>query len=190
MGDVRRELTFCRKAGLQILGIVENMSGFVCPHCSVSAPDLTVQPRGCCRLFLVVCGVLSLGWGIGKCHEGDAVSLGEETLPALGSALLRRTGRGQGTGNAWGWRVERSWLCSGPGSSCPVTRGSGLADSLLFLLQECTNIFSKGGGEELAKHAGVPFLGEWPPAELCSGLILCCSERAEHRQGAAQWAGL
>lgn len=35
-------------------------------------------------------------------------------------------------------------------------------DSLLFLLQECTNIFSKGGGEELAKHAGVPFLGEWP----------------------------
>ncbi|XP_066186171.1 cytosolic Fe-S cluster assembly factor NUBP2 isoform X2 [Sylvia atricapilla] len=25
--------------------------------------------------------------------------------------------------------------------------------------QECTNIFSKGGGEELAKHAGVPFLG-------------------------------
>lgn len=33
---------------------------------------------------------------------------------------------------------------------------------LLFLLQECTNLFSKGGGEELAKHAGVPFLGEWP----------------------------
>ncbi|XP_066054188.1 cytosolic Fe-S cluster assembly factor NUBP2 isoform X2 [Chamaea fasciata] len=77
VGDVRRELTFCRKAGLQILGIVENMSGFVCPHCSVSSPDLTVQPGGCCGLFLV----------------------------------------------------------------------------------ECTNIFSKGGGEELAKHAGVPFLG-------------------------------
>ncbi|XP_009322583.1 PREDICTED: cytosolic Fe-S cluster assembly factor NUBP2 [Pygoscelis adeliae] len=27
---------------------------------------------------------------------------------------------------------------------------------------ECTNIFSKGGGEELAKHAGVPFLGSVP----------------------------
>ncbi|XP_071617229.1 cytosolic Fe-S cluster assembly factor NUBP2 isoform X3 [Heliangelus exortis] len=58
VGDVRRELTFCKKTGLKVLGIVENMSGFVCPHCS-----------------------------------------------------------------------------------------------------ECTNIFSKGGGEELAKHAGVPFLG-------------------------------
>jgi len=34
VGDVRRELTFCRKAGLPVLGIVENMSGYVCPHCS------------------------------------------------------------------------------------------------------------------------------------------------------------
>lgn len=56
VGDVRRELTFCRKAGLRILGIVENMSGFVCPHCSVSSPDLLVHPWGCCGLFLVVVG--------------------------------------------------------------------------------------------------------------------------------------
>ncbi|XP_012785657.2 cytosolic Fe-S cluster assembly factor NUBP2 [Ochotona princeps] len=61
VGDVRRELTFCRKTGLQVLGVVENMSGFSCPHCS-----------------------------------------------------------------------------------------------------ECTNIFSRGGGEELARHAGVPFLGSVP----------------------------
>lgn len=33
VGDVRREVTFCRKAGIAILGIVENMSGFVCPSC-------------------------------------------------------------------------------------------------------------------------------------------------------------
>lgn len=35
-GDVRREITFCKKTGVRILGIVENMSGFICPHCSVS----------------------------------------------------------------------------------------------------------------------------------------------------------
>lgn len=58
VGDVRRELTFCKKMALPVVGIVENMSGFVCPHCT-----------------------------------------------------------------------------------------------------ECTNVFSKGGGEELARHAGVPFLG-------------------------------
>ena len=33
VGDVRRELTFCHKAKLPILGIVENMSGFICPNC-------------------------------------------------------------------------------------------------------------------------------------------------------------
>ncbi|XP_053550626.1 cytosolic Fe-S cluster assembly factor NUBP2 isoform X2 [Bombina bombina] len=61
IGDVRRELTFCKKTGLPVIGIVENMSGFLCPHCT-----------------------------------------------------------------------------------------------------ECTNIFSKGGGEQLAQHAGVPFLGSVP----------------------------
>jgi Mrp family chromosome partitioning ATPase len=32
--DVRKEINFCKKVGLSILGVVENMSGFVCPHCS------------------------------------------------------------------------------------------------------------------------------------------------------------
>nr|XP_023013428.1 cytosolic Fe-S cluster assembly factor NUBP2 homolog [Leptinotarsa decemlineata] len=32
--DVRKEITFCKKTGIPILGLIENMSGFVCPHCS------------------------------------------------------------------------------------------------------------------------------------------------------------
>ena len=31
--DVRKEIDFCRKADIKVLGIVENMSGFVCPSC-------------------------------------------------------------------------------------------------------------------------------------------------------------
>jgi len=31
--DVRRCVTFCRKVGMPVAGIVENMSSFVCPHC-------------------------------------------------------------------------------------------------------------------------------------------------------------
>ncbi|TIB86865.1 cytosolic Fe-S cluster assembly factor nubp1-A [Wallemia mellicola] len=31
--DVRKEIDFCRKTNIPILGIVENMSGFVCPSC-------------------------------------------------------------------------------------------------------------------------------------------------------------
>ncbi|KAI8080991.1 cytosolic Fe-S cluster assembly factor CFD1 [Thamnidium elegans] len=35
IADVRKEISFCNKVKLPILGVVENMSGFVCPHCSV-----------------------------------------------------------------------------------------------------------------------------------------------------------
>ncbi len=31
--DVRKCVTFCRQLNLPVLGVVENMSGFVCPHC-------------------------------------------------------------------------------------------------------------------------------------------------------------
>eukprot|EP01114_Cavostelium_apophysatum_P015076 TRINITY_DN4038_c0_g1_i1.p1 TRINITY_DN4038_c0_g1~~TRINITY_DN4038_c0_g1_i1.p1 ORF type:complete len:324 (+),score=52.48 TRINITY_DN4038_c0_g1_i1:104-1075(+) len=31
--DVRKEINFCKKVGLPIIGVVENMSGFVCPKC-------------------------------------------------------------------------------------------------------------------------------------------------------------
>ncbi|KAK4114731.1 P-loop containing nucleoside triphosphate hydrolase protein [Canariomyces notabilis] len=32
--DVRKELNFCTKTGIRVLGVIENMSGFVCPNCS------------------------------------------------------------------------------------------------------------------------------------------------------------
>jgi ATP-binding protein involved in chromosome partitioning len=31
--DVRKCVTFCKQLSLPVLGIIENMSGFVCPHC-------------------------------------------------------------------------------------------------------------------------------------------------------------
>ncbi len=31
--DVRRSVSFCREVGNPVLGIVENMSGYACPHC-------------------------------------------------------------------------------------------------------------------------------------------------------------
>ncbi|UXI14712.1 hypothetical protein NH340_JMT00655 [Sarcoptes scabiei] len=34
VGAVRREITFCQKVGIEIFGLVENMSGFKCQHCS------------------------------------------------------------------------------------------------------------------------------------------------------------
>lgn len=32
--DVRKELNFCSKTGIPVIGVVENMAGFVCPNCA------------------------------------------------------------------------------------------------------------------------------------------------------------
>lgn len=36
--DVRKSVTFCRKMGVNIIGIVENMSELKCPHCGGAVP--------------------------------------------------------------------------------------------------------------------------------------------------------
>ena len=33
LADVRKSITFCRQVEMGILGVVENMSGLICPHC-------------------------------------------------------------------------------------------------------------------------------------------------------------
>jgi len=33
LSDVRKAITFCRQVNLPIIGVIENMSGFVCPYC-------------------------------------------------------------------------------------------------------------------------------------------------------------
>ncbi|NPU85181.1 MAG: Mrp/NBP35 family ATP-binding protein [Syntrophaceae bacterium] len=33
LSDVRKSIDFCRKVKLPVLGVIENMSGFVCPNC-------------------------------------------------------------------------------------------------------------------------------------------------------------
>jgi Mrp family chromosome partitioning ATPase len=37
VSDVRKCITFCRRLELPVLGVLENMSGFVCPHCGKTA---------------------------------------------------------------------------------------------------------------------------------------------------------
>ncbi|KAG0258439.1 Guanosine-diphosphatase [Actinomortierella ambigua] len=34
LADVRKQIGFCRQVGVPVLGLVENMSGYICPHCS------------------------------------------------------------------------------------------------------------------------------------------------------------
>ncbi|MCK9375118.1 MAG: P-loop NTPase [Syntrophobacterales bacterium] len=43
LADVRKSLDFCEKINMKVVGIVENMSGYACPHCG---KDLPLFKRG------------------------------------------------------------------------------------------------------------------------------------------------
>ena len=39
--DVRKSISFCKKVGVRLLGVIENMSGFACPKCGEVTPILS-----------------------------------------------------------------------------------------------------------------------------------------------------
>jgi Mrp family chromosome partitioning ATPase len=45
LADIRKSISFCKTVKLKTLGIVENMSGFTCPHCN-EAIDLFMNGGG------------------------------------------------------------------------------------------------------------------------------------------------
>ncbi|GAV07106.1 hypothetical protein RvY_16982 [Ramazzottius varieornatus] len=75
--DVRKEIDFCHKVKVPILGVVENMSAFVCPRCktqSVIFPPSTGGAEKMCQdLGLTLLGKVPLDPLIGKsCDEGKS----------------------------------------------------------------------------------------------------------------------
>lgn len=73
--DVRKEIDFCRKANIKILGLVENMSGFVCPNCQGKSQIFKATTGGgeklCKELGIDFLGSVPLDPRIGKaCDEG------------------------------------------------------------------------------------------------------------------------
>lgn len=44
--DVRKEISFCHKAGIPIIGLIENMSGFSCPNCKETTQVFTPTTGG------------------------------------------------------------------------------------------------------------------------------------------------
>ncbi len=56
--DVRKSIVFCRKLQVPVLGVVENMSGFACPHCGTVTP---IFPAGGGRRIARDMGVPFLG---------------------------------------------------------------------------------------------------------------------------------
>jgi len=76
--DVRKEISFCEKVGLPILGVVENMSSFVCPKCSHESVVLPSTSGGaqalCNEKQLPLLGKIPLDPMIGRaCDEGEDI---------------------------------------------------------------------------------------------------------------------
>lgn len=75
LADVRKEIRFCKRVGLRIVGVVENMSGFICPCChkeSVIFPKTSGGAAKMCKEMEVpFLGSLSLDPLIARsCDEG------------------------------------------------------------------------------------------------------------------------
>ncbi|CAM5178915.1 unnamed protein product [Eretmochelys imbricata] len=75
--DVRKEINFCHKVKLPIIGVVENMSGFVCPKCKIESqifpPTTGGAEKMCQNLNISLLGKVPLEPQIGKsCDEGQS----------------------------------------------------------------------------------------------------------------------
>lgn len=71
--DVRKEISFLRKVNVPILGVVENMAGFVCPAChgrsDIFYPSTGGAEALCKELGLRFLGSVPLDPRIGKCCD-------------------------------------------------------------------------------------------------------------------------
>ena len=80
ISDVRKELNFCTKVGVEVLGVVENMAGYVCPCCGEVS---NVFSKGGGEVMARECGVRFLGrvpidTGYGEMVEGGQRGEGGE----------------------------------------------------------------------------------------------------------------
>ncbi|NXD62912.1 NUBP1 factor, partial [Eolophus roseicapillus] len=79
--DVRKEINFCHKVKLPIIGVVENMSGFICPKCKkesqIFPPTTGGAEKMCQNLNVSLLGKVPLDPQIGKCCDKGQSFLSE-----------------------------------------------------------------------------------------------------------------
>jgi len=101
VADVRRSIGFCRQLNMKVLGVVENMSGFVCPKCGERidvfksgggrrlAEDMGVPFLGVVPLDPEVVGASDAGTPFVKLLEGSATA---DAFAGIVKALVRTEG--------------------------------------------------------------------------------------------------
>lgn len=116
ISDVRKELNFCRKVGVDVLGVVENLAGYVCECCGEST------------------NVFGRGGGEVMSLEFDVPFLGRVPVDAQWGALVEegrrpRYGGAANTGENKGSGSRRDGDANGTGGEDAVDgRQNGLED--------------------------------------------------------------
>ncbi|XP_014669100.1 PREDICTED: cytosolic Fe-S cluster assembly factor nubp1-like [Priapulus caudatus] len=90
--DVRKEINFCRKVALPIIGVVENMSRFVCPKCETESqifpPTTGGAAKMCADMGVPFLGALPLDPRIGRCcDEGKSFLTEAPDSPATAAYM-------------------------------------------------------------------------------------------------------
>jgi len=71
--DVRKEISFCKKLKIPIVGVIENMSAFVCPKCTVQSVIFPAKTGGaeqmCQEMNVPFLGRLPLDPRLAKCCD-------------------------------------------------------------------------------------------------------------------------
>jgi len=115
--DVRKEISFCRKTHIPIIGVVENMAGFMCPCCKTNTeifPPLTGGAvQMCNEMNVPFLGSIPLDpLLLRACEKGESYTANYPDAPALpafkqvvnnilnSSATLKATAFGAAASNA------------------------------------------------------------------------------------------
>ena len=83
--DVRKEIGFCKKTNIRVIGIVENMSGFLCPNCDCNSmifPGTTGGAAKMCQeMGERLIGSIPLSLSLGTVSEqGKAISQSDHII--------------------------------------------------------------------------------------------------------------
>eukprot|EP00127_Corallochytrium_limacisporum_P000359 Clim_evm54s11 gene=Clim_evmTU54s11 len=91
LSDVRKEIDFCHKVNVKILGVIENMSGFVCPKCTkpteVFAPSTGGAKAMCEKLNVPFLGSIPLDPRFGMCGD-QGLSIKEQFAESAASGAV------------------------------------------------------------------------------------------------------
>jgi Mrp family chromosome partitioning ATPase/predicted Fe-Mo cluster-binding NifX family protein len=90
LADVRKAINFCRKVGLPILGLVENMSGLICPRCGEEIPLFSKGGGGKTAAMMGVPLLASIPFDLRVVQSGDA---GRPLTEAVDSPFIKAMGR-------------------------------------------------------------------------------------------------